>query len=155
MQGVGLTDRPNAKPEERHLPSPLGRDVELTMAKHTVKRAIYVGPALVLIFGLFRGVDGAFAAGVGVLIVVANFLLAGFLLSKSARISLSLYHAAALFGFFLRLGLIMLTMILIAQFIEIDKLAMGISAVVSYLVLLSWEALAVSKGAERELEWSS
>ena len=79
----------------------------------------------------------------------------GFLLSKSARISLSLYHAAALFGFFLRLGLIMLTMILIAQFIEIDKLAMGVSAVVSYLVLLSWEALAVAKGAERELEWSS
>ena len=49
----------------------------------------------------------------------------------------------------------MLTMIVIAQFIEIDKLAMGISAVVSYLVLLSWEALAVAKGAERELEWSS
>ena len=150
-----MSSTPPPNVDQRHLPSPLGHDIEMIMAKHTVKRAIYVAPVLMLIFGVFRGVEGALAAGVGVLIVVANFMLAGFLLSKSARISLSLYHAAALFGFFLRLGLIMLTMILIAQFIEIDKLAMGISAVVSYLVLLSWEALAVAKGAERELEWSS
>jgi hypothetical protein len=48
----------------------------------------------------------------------------------------------------------MLAMFLIAQTTEIDGLAMGVSAVVSYLVLLSWEAVAVAKGSERELEWS-
>jgi hypothetical protein len=32
---------------------------------------------------------------------------------------------------------------------------MGISVVVSYLVLLSWEAVAVTRGAERDIEWSN
>ena len=67
---------------------------------------------------------GCTAAGVGLAVVVANFLLAGALLSRSARISLSLYHAAALFGFFLRLGLITLTMVLLTQLTEIDRLVM-------------------------------
>jgi len=37
---------------------------------------------------------------------------------------------------------------------EVDRLAMGIAAIVSYLVLLSWEAVALSRGDEKELEWS-
>ena len=67
---------------------------------------------------------------------------------------MSLYHAAALFGFFLRLGLIMVTMYAIASVFDIDRLALGVSVVVSYMVLLSWEALSVAKGEERELEWT-
>ena len=62
--------------------------------------------------------------------------------------------AAALFGFFLRLGLMILMIVLIAQFVPIDRLAFGITAVVAYLVLLSWEAVAVSKGRERNLDWT-
>jgi len=92
---------------------------------------------------------------VGVVVVVANFLLGGYVLATAARISLSLYHAAALFGFLVRLGLITGTMFLVAAVVGVDRTALGISVVVSYLVLLSWEAVAVAKGAERELEWSN
>ena len=145
---------PAAQDLSRYEPSPLGKDVEAIMARHTVRRAVWVAPPLVALFWLTRGLDGGIASAVGIAIVVGNFLLAGLVLSKSARISLSLYHAAALFGFFVRLGLIMLVMFLIAQTTEIDRLAMGVSAVVSYLVLLSWEAVAVANGAEWELEWS-
>jgi hypothetical protein len=125
------------------------------MAWHTVRRAVWVAPPLIALFWFLRGSAGAAASAAGIAIVVGNFLLAGWVLSKSARISLSLYHAAALFGFFVRLGLIMLVMFLIAQATEIDRLAMGISAVASYLALLSLEAVAVAKGAEKELEWSN
>jgi hypothetical protein len=138
----------------RYQPSPLGKDVEAIMAWHTVRRAIWVAPPLIAVFWLARGLDGGIAAAVGIAIVAGNFLLAGVVLSKSARISLSLYHAAALFGFVVRLGLIMLVMYLVARTTGIDRLAMGVSAVVSYLVLLTWEAVAVAKGSERELEWS-
>ena len=148
-----MTD-PAAQDLSRYQPSPLGKDVEAIMAWHTVRRTVWIAPPLIAVFWLARGLDGGVAAAVGIAIVVANFLLAGLALSKSARISLSLYHAAALFGFFVRLGLIMLVMFLVAQATEIDRLAMGVSAVVSYLVLLSWEAVAVAKGSERELEWS-
>lgn len=128
--------------------------VESVLARHTVARSVYVAPALVAIFWLTRGWDGAWSAAIGVGVVVANFLLAGAMLSISAKISLAVYHAAALFGFFLRLALMVLTVLLIAQWLPIDRLAFGISAVVAYLVLLSWEAVAVSKGRERNLDWT-
>jgi hypothetical protein len=119
-----------------------------------VARAVYVAPVLVAIFAIAGGWEGAWSAALGVGVVVANFLLAGAILSISAKISLAVYHAAALFGFFLRLGLMVLTVLLIAQLVPIDRVAFGISAVVAYLVLLSWEAVAVSKGRERNLDWT-
>jgi hypothetical protein len=76
------------------------------------------------------------------------------MLSISAKISLAVYHAAALFGFFLRLALMVLSVLLIAELLPIDRLAFGVAAVVAYLVLLSWEAVAVSKGRERNLDWT-
>lgn len=129
-------------------------DVEAVLARHTVKRAVYVGPALIGIFWLTRGTGGAVAALVGLSVVVGNFLLFGAMLSRAARISMGLYHAAALFGFLLRLGLITAAILVVARLIELDRPAMGITAVVGYLVLLSWEAIAVAKGSERELEWT-
>lgn len=128
--------------------------VESILARHTVQRAIYVAPVLILVFGIASGWLGAWSATLGVAVVVGNFLLAGAILSISAKVSLSVYHAAALFGFFLRLGLIILTMLAIVQFVEIDRPAFGITAVVAYLVLLSWEAVAVVRGQERNLDWT-
>ena len=107
------------------------------------------------VFWATRGVDGLVAAAVGLAIVVGNFLLAGAMLSVAARISLSLYHAAALFGFFLRLGLITLTVLIISRLVDLDRLALGVTVVMAYLGLLAWEAVAVAKGAERELEWTN
>jgi hypothetical protein len=130
-------------------------DVEATLAKHTAQRAVFIGPILVAVFWATRGVEGLIAATIGVGVVVGNFLLAGGMLSVAARISLSLYHAAALFGFFLRLGLITLAVLIISRLVELDRLALGVTVVVAYLGLLTWEAIAVAKGAERELEWTN
>ncbi len=129
-------------------------DVEATIAKHTVQRAVYLGPVVLAVFWATRGIDGLIAAAIGLTVVVGNFLLAGGMLSVAARISLSLYHAAALFGFFLRLGLIALAVLIISRLVELDRLAFGVTVVVAYLGLLTWEAIAVAKGAERELEWT-
>lgn len=135
-------------------PSPHPKDVEAVLSRHTAMRAVSVAPVLVLVFLVTRGGGGAVAALAGVAIVVGNFLLSGVVMSRSARISLRLYHAAALFGFYLRLGLIAASMLVLGQVFEIDRVALGVSAVVSYLALLTWEAWAVTKGAERELEWT-
>ncbi|MEA2057309.1 MAG: hypothetical protein U9O63_01185 [Actinomycetota bacterium] len=142
-------------PVVKHLPVPDQRPIEAILGRNTAKRAVFVAPALMVGFGLFRGWEGAIAAAVGVAIVAGNFVLGGYIMSTAARISLSLYHAAALFGFIIRLGLITASMLLIAAVTDIDRLAMGISVVVSYLVLLSWEAVAVTRGAERDIEWSN
>lgn len=130
-----------------------GPPIEANLARSTVARGTYVGPAIILLFGLLRGWDGAWSAALGVAVVVANFLLSGAILSISARISLQAYHAAALIGFFLRLGLFIGAVYLIANLVEVDRLAFGISAVVAYFALLTLEAVSYSRRREREPSW--
>ncbi|MBU1228055.1 MAG: hypothetical protein KJ698_12695 [Actinobacteria bacterium] len=130
-------------------------DVELTLARHIAARALVVGPVAVAIAWLLRGPEGGLAAAIGVAIVVANFLLSGWLLSRALKISLSVYHAAALFGFVLRLALIALAMLAAAALLEVDRYAMGFAAVGSYLVLITLEALAMTRNTEKEPEWSN
>jgi len=142
-------------PLARYRPVPDERPIEAIIGKNIAKRSLYVAPILALIFGILQGWPGAVAALVGVAIVVGNFLLGGYIMARAARVSMNMYHAAALFGFLIRLGLITLSMLVIANVTDLDRMAMGISVVVSYLVLLSWEAVAVMNGAERDLEWSN
>lgn len=130
-------------------------DIEVVMARHTAMRAVVVGPILIAVFWVARGPGGALASLIGVSIVAGYFVLNGFMLAVAARISLGAYHAAALFGFFLRLGLIAVSMLAIAAVIEVDRPALGITVVVAFLTLVAWEAVAVATGRERELEWIS
>ena len=130
-------------------------DVELSLARHIVYRALIVGPIAVAVAWLVRGPSGAAAAAVGVAIVVGNFLLSGWILSRALKISLSVYHAAALFGFVLRLALIAGAMFGTAALFEVDRYAMGFAAVGSYLVLLTLEAVAMTRNTEREPEWTN
>ena len=135
--------------ENAHVP------VESVLARHTVARAGWVAPALISIFWLVGGWTGAWSSALGILVVIANFLLFGAILSISARISLQAYHAAALIGFVLRLGLFVGLVYLISVTVDVDRLAFGITAVAAYLALLVLEAVAVSKGKERELTWTN
>jgi len=133
--------------------TPGGADVEAIIARHVAQRAVWVAPVLIGLFGIIGGVDGAVASAIGVAVVVANFLLSGWMMSIAAKISLAFYHAAALFGFFLRLILITVSLLVLGSLTELDRTALGLSVVIAYLVLLSWEAVAVARGKERELDW--
>ena len=130
-------------------------DIEVVLARQIVRRTLVVGPIAVAIAWLIRGPDGALAAALGVAIVVGNFVLSGWLLSRALKISLPVYHAAALFGFLLRLALIAGAMFAAAALLDLDRYAMGIAAVGSYLVLLTLEAVAMTKKTEREPEWTN
>lgn len=129
--------------------------VETVLARHTVRRGLYVVPLLVAVFGVARGAAGAVAAAVGGAVVIADVLLAGAMLSLAMRISLAAYHAAALLGFVVRLGLLTGTMVLVLRLFDLDELAFGAAAVITYMVLLSLEAVAVARGRERELDWTA
>lgn len=129
--------------------------VESIIARKTIARAVYVGPILVVLFAIIGGWPGAWSAMLGVGVVLANFWLAGAIMSNSARLGLQAYHAAALIGFLLRLGLFVGTVYLIATLVDVDRLAFGISAVVAYLTLLVLEAIAISNGKERDLSWTN
>jgi hypothetical protein len=124
-------------------------DVEAQVAWHIARRAVVVGPMVIAAAWATRGVDGAAAAAIGVGIVVGNFLVSGWLLSAAAKISLGLYHAVALVGFVLRFVFITIAMLVVARLFDIDRVAFGIAAVVSYLVLLVLEAAAIGRREEK------
>jgi hypothetical protein len=128
--------------------------VESIVARHIVARAAYLALPLVASCWFLRGPEGAFAGALGLVIVVLNLWLAGKVLSLAMRVSLTMYHAAALVGFFLRMALIAGTMLLVVRFVEIDRLAFGVSAVVSYVVLIVLEAVSMMRDQERKLDWT-
>ena len=135
-------------------PFPDAIDIESIVAKNIIKRALVVGPVIVGIAWLLTDTLGALSAAAGVLIVVLNFLLAGWLLSRAATVSMQTYHVVALFGFFLRMGFIALSMFAVAWIFEVDRQAMGIAAITAFMVLLVLESLATLRGERKDLEWS-
>ncbi|HLF44364.1 MAG TPA: ATP synthase subunit I [Acidimicrobiia bacterium] len=128
------------------------RPLESLLARKLVIRSVYVAPVIIALFWLFRGWDGAWSSALGLMVVILNFLLAGAILSISARISLQAYHAAALIGFFLRLALFVGAVAIVANLLDVDRLAFGISAVIGYLSLLTLETVAISR-TRREPSW--
>ena len=123
--------------------------VELLMARSIVRRAVVVGPLMLAVFGVLGGLDGAVAAAIGVAIVTAYYLLTGSMMSRLARISLGAYHAGALFGFVVRLGLIAATMLAVVALFDVDRMALGLTVIATYVVLLLWEAAALGSTSGR------
>lgn len=125
--------------------------VELQMARSIVRRAVVLGPVMLLVFGLLRGLDGLVAAAVAVAIVTGYYLLTGSMLSWLARVSLGAYHAGALLGFILRLGLIAATMWAVISLFEIDRTALGLAVIATYVGLLVWEAATLGRNKGRRV----
>lgn len=121
-----------------------GPAVETDIARDMVRRAAMVAPALVLLFGLVWGVDGALSTLYGIAIVCVNLLLAAAILSWTARISLGLMMGAALFGYLIRLGLIFLAVWPVADASWVAIVPLGITILVTHLGLLFWEVRYVS-----------
>lgn len=135
-------------------PFPNPTNIESIMAKNIVMRALFVAPIIIAVAWMLKGSLGAYSAAIGVAVIVVNFLLSGWIMSKAATVSMQLYHAAALFGFFVRLGFITVSMFVVANVFEVDRRALGVAAITAFMVLLVLESAATLRGARKELEWS-
>ena len=116
-----------------------GEAVEVKVSADMVKRGLIVAPLLVLIAGVIWGVDGAYSAAFAIALVLVNFLLSAALISYTAKISLGLMMGATLFGYLIRLGLIMLAVLLVKDASWISLPALGATIIVTHLGLLLWE----------------
>jgi hypothetical protein len=117
---------------------------EAVLVRDIIRKGLIAAPALILVFGLVWGVDGALSTAYGIAIVLANFALAAVLLAWTARISLALMMGAALFGYLLRLGLIFLAVWLVKDASWVELVPLGVTIVVTHLGLLLWEMRYVS-----------
>ena len=122
----------------------LGPAPEPVLARDMAKRSVLFFPAAVLVSAALWGADGATSAAYAMGIVLANFLLAAWMLSTAARISYGLLMGAALFGFLFRLGLVSAAVLLVKDASWVEPMALGITLVVAHLGLLFWELRYVS-----------
>ena len=125
---------------ERDLGPAPERQVALDMAK----RALPLVPVLVGLCTIIWGGPGAASAAYGIALVVANFLVAAWMLGAAARINYALLMAAALFGYLLRLGLIFLAVLAVRDMSWVEPAALGLTLIATHLGLLAWELKYVS-----------
>jgi hypothetical protein len=112
---------------------------EVGVSKDMVRRGLVVAPLLILLCGFIWGMDGAFSSAYGIAIVLVNFALAAIIVATTARISLGLMMGAVLFGYLVRLGLILMAVLLVKDSGWISLPALGATIIVTHLGLLIWE----------------
>ncbi|MBI2170250.1 MAG: hypothetical protein HYU28_12250 [Actinobacteria bacterium] len=118
-------------------------DVEVGIARSIARHGLVAAPAFVLAALVWRGLDGAWSAGLGLALVVANVVAAARLARWAARISPGALYAATLGGYVARLAVITGFVLLVRHWV--DVVALGISIVVAQLTLLAWEVRSVSQ----------
>ena len=118
--------------------------VEREVALDLVRRGLMVSPVVVLAAGLIRGWDGAASAAIAIGIVIVNFLAAAAIMDRAARSGPTALGAAALGGYIVRLGVILVALVLLRRVSWIDMPTLGIVLVGTHIGLLTWEAKHVS-----------
>jgi len=125
-------------------PSPMttrldGAAPEVEISRDMIRRGLIVAPVLIAICGVIWGMDGVWSAAYGVAIILINFAIAAGLIAFTARISLGLMMGAILFGYLVRLGLVLLAFVLVKDGGWISRPALGLTVIVTHLGLLVWE----------------
>jgi hypothetical protein len=108
------------------------------------KRSVWLLPVLVIVSAAFWGMNGVLSSVYALGIVICNFLLAAWLLAIGGRIGPAVMGGFALVGFLLRLGLIFIAVMLVKDAAWVELVPLGITLVVTHLVLLFWEMRHVS-----------
>lgn len=116
-----------------------GESVEVKVSLDIVKHGLIVAPLIVIVCALIWGSAGAWSAAFAVGLVLVNFAVSAALISSTAKISLGLMMGATLFGYLIRLGLIMVAILLVKDASWISLPALGATIIVTHLGLLIWE----------------
>ena len=112
---------------------------EVTISRDIVRRGLIVAPVLVAICGLIWELNGAYSAAYGIGLVLVNFALSAGIVALTARISLGLMMGGVLFGYLLRLALILVAVLAVRHAGWISLPALGATIIVTHLGLLVWE----------------
>lgn len=115
-----------------------------------VRRALVPGTAAAMVAActgfLAGGSESAASAGIGAVIVIANFVAHGLSLAWASGISIPAVQAVALGGFVLRLGAVVVVMFALNTLQWFSPLAFGLAVVPATLLLLTYEARLMLRG---------
>lgn len=118
--------------------------VEQEIAFDMIRRSTAVGPVLVGLAAAVWGVDGALSAAFGLGVVLVNFALSALILSRAARLGVNVLLMAALGGYAVRLGLVLVALLAVRDLSWVELVPLGGTLLVTHLGLLAWETRHVS-----------
>lgn len=139
---TGSGSGPNAGSTQPGLPMTTrldGASPEVEISRDMIRRGLIAAPVLIAICGVIWGMHGVWSCAYGVALVLVNFAIAAGLIAFTARISLGLMMGAILFGYLIRLGLVLLAFVLVKDASWMSRPALGLTVIVTHLGLLVWE----------------
>lgn len=116
-----------------------GKAPEVSVSRDMVRRGVLVAPLVVAVCSALWGAKGAASGAFGLALVLINFALSAGTVAVSARISLGVMMGAILVGYLVRLGLITVAVLLVADHGWVSAPALGATIIVTHLGLLVWE----------------
>lgn len=112
--------------------------------RELVRRALpLIPPVAIVAFALgavFGGADAGWSATIGVAVVAGNFVTSALSIAWAARISPTLVAAVALAGFFLRLVVLVVALVLLNTLAWFSPVAFALTVVPATIALLAFEA---------------
>ena len=114
------------------------------VARDLVRRMLWVTPLVLLVAGVFRGVDGVVSALIGLVLVALNFLASARLITWVAQRSPGAVMGVMLGGFVVRIGILFGIALALEQVSWIDVPVLVLTVAVVHLSLLTWETRHVS-----------
>ena len=126
-------------------------NVEVTLVWRMLKRSIPLYIA-VFAFSYFKSEQAFITALIASFTVTFIFLLNAYTQSYTAAISIKLYYFSSLFGYFIRVGLTILILVLFNIAYPMDLVVLTLSVSVLFLGMLGIEAFMLLK-KDRDLDW--
>lgn len=117
---------------------------EAAIGRDIIRRGAIVAPIFIGASALGWGANGAWSAAYGLVLILANYGLAAWLVSYTAKISYALMMGTTLFGYVIRLAIVAAAVYLVRNLSWVELVPMGVTIIVAHVGLLFWELRYVS-----------
>jgi ATP synthase I chain len=114
------------------------------IARDLVRRMLLVTPIVLLVAGVFRGIDGLVSALIGLVLVALNFLASARSITWVAQRSPGAVMGVMLGGFVVRIGILFGVALALEQVSWVDVPVLVLTVAVMHIFLLTWETRHVS-----------
>ena len=122
-----------------------GDGVELRLARSAAGFLVVLGIPVIAVAALFAGRPGALSAGIGALVVIGMFLMAGATMSWAARIGPAALMGAVLGGYLVRLVVYAVLIVLLRPVEWLSAPSLAIATAVLLVAVLAWEVRVASR----------